>query len=43
MYAYVADCDGDTVEDIGDFDNEEDSAAMAFAALGLDALYWTVA
>ena len=43
MYANVADCDGDMVEDTGDFGDEEDSAAMAFAALGLDSLNWKAA
>ena len=43
MYANVADCDGDAVEDTGDFGDEEDSAAMAFVALCLDSLNWKVA
>ena len=43
MYANVADCDGDAVEDTGDFGDEEDSAAMAFAVLGLDSLNWKAA
>ncbi len=43
MYANVADCDRDTVEDTSDFDKEEDSAAMVFALLGLDCLNWKMA
>ncbi len=43
MYANVVDCDGDAVEDTGDFGDEEDSAAMAFAVLGLASLNWKAA
>ena len=43
MYANVADCDSNTVENTDDFDNKEDSAAMEFAALAFDSLNWKAA
>lgn len=43
MYANVAGSNGDKDEDTNEFENEKDSAAIAFAEMGLESLNWNAA